>query len=81
MHRNEVATVDIAQATLASAASYLLLGIGFGSAFVAFGVQRLDPAARATSYLFRLLILPGAVALWPLLAAKWLRSGPRGTSV
>lgn len=52
---------------------YLLAGVVFALAFVNFGVGRIDPAARGTSIAFRLLILPGCVALWPLLAVKWPR--------
>ncbi len=59
--------------------SYLAVGLVFGLAFVAVGVTRLDPAARGTSASFRLLILPGSVALWPLLAAKWVRRGGEST--
>ena len=51
---------------------YLLAGFLFGVAFVTRGVSRIDPAARGTSAAFRLLILPGSVVLWPLLAGKWV---------
>jgi hypothetical protein len=54
-------------------AAYLLAGLGFGLTFVTVGVTRLDHAARGTSWVFRALILPGSVALWPLLAVKWAR--------
>lgn len=64
-----------AELVLLAAAGYLLAGTVFGLAFVAVGVARLDPAARGTSAGFRLLVLPGSVALWPLLAAKWVRHG------
>lgn len=52
---------------------YLLTGLFFGVAFVSVGVSKIDHAARGTSPVFRLLILPGSVALWPLLAVKWVR--------
>jgi hypothetical protein len=58
---------------LAAAAGYALAGLLFAPAFVTVGVARIDPAARGTSWAFRALILPGSAALWPLLAAKWLR--------
>jgi hypothetical protein len=55
----------------------ITLYLGFGGVFaVAFalrGAQRLDPAAREASWGFRLLLVPGAAALWPLLAWRWLR--------
>lgn len=60
-----------AELVLLVAGGYLLAGFLFGLAFVTLGVTRIDPAARGTSAAFRLLILPGSVALWPLLATKW----------
>jgi hypothetical protein len=65
----------IATTLLTSAALYLALGIVFALAFVAKGAGLIDPDARAGTLGFRLLILPGAAALWPLLAAKWRRAG------
>jgi hypothetical protein len=58
---------------LLGGAAYAAAGLLFAAAFVTVGVTRLDPAARGSSRAFRALILPGAVALWPLLAAKWVR--------
>ena len=71
--------VSGAELFLLVVAGYLLAGAFFGLAFVTVGVTRIDPAARGTSAAFRLLILPGTVALWPLLAAKWLGAGRRAT--
>jgi hypothetical protein len=59
-------------------AIYAVVGLLFALAFVAFGVGRVDPAARGASIRFRLLILPGTAALWPLMATKWHRSRSRG---
>ena len=50
---------------------YVALGVLFATAFVAIGITRVDPAAHGSSILFRLLILPGAAALWPIMARKW----------
>lgn len=57
-------------------AAYCLLGLLFAIPFVIVGVGRIDPAARSAPWAFRLLILPGTVALWPLLAWRWLRGTP-----
>ena len=54
---------------------YAWLGLVFALGFVAFGVARVDETARGTSWGFRLLLLPGSVALWPLLAWRWRRGG------
>lgn len=50
---------------------YGLVGILVALPFVLRGVGRIDPAAAQGSIGFRLLIIPGAVALWPVLAWKW----------
>jgi len=47
------------------------LGFAFALAFVTRGVGRIDPAARGATWGFRLVVLPGVVALWPLLARRW----------
>ena len=56
-------------------AIYVALGLLFAIAFVTVGVQRIDPGAQGGSILFRLLILPGTAAFWPLLLRRWLMSG------
>lgn len=58
-------------------AVYLGLGVAFAVAFVARGVATVDPAARGGTIGFRLLIIPGSAALWPLLARRWLRARRR----
>ena len=66
------------QLILTIAAIYLAIGIVFAAGFVTIGVGRLDPAARATPLSFRAIILPGAAALWPVLALKLARGGRAG---
>jgi hypothetical protein len=46
--------------------TYAGLGLIFAVPFVWLGVQRLDSTARGSGIAFRLLILPGVVALWPM---------------
>jgi hypothetical protein len=58
--------------------AYLAAGVVFAIAFVVIGVSRIDPAARGAPFGFRLLILPGSAALWPMLLTKWLRTARRG---
>ena len=46
-------------------------------AFVWKGVGKIDPAATEGTIGFRLLIIPGTIALWPILARRWLqKQGP-----
>lgn len=67
--------MDPAMVILLAAGAYVGAGLVFGAAFVLRGVGRVDEAARHAPMGFRLVILPGAVALWPWLLAKWLRAG------
>ena len=52
-----------------------MVGVLFAVAFVTVGVGRVDAAAKGAGVGFRLLILPGAAALWPVLLRRWMRSG------
>jgi hypothetical protein len=60
----------LARALLAVLALHALAGLGFAAAFLPRRIERVDPSARGSSWAFRLLILPGVVALWPLLWAR-----------
>lgn len=51
---------------------YLIAGACFAIPFVLRGVNRVDAAAQSAPIGFRLLILPGTIALWPVMLAKWL---------
>jgi hypothetical protein len=55
--------------------AYLALGSLFAIAFATLGVSRVDPTAKGSTIGFRLIIVPGAAALWPILLAKWIRKG------
>ena len=52
---------------------YAALGIVFALPFVFFGVQRLDSEAQGSGVGFRLLIVPGVAAFWPMFLQRWLR--------
>jgi hypothetical protein len=49
---------------------YLLIGLLVGAWFCFFRVGRTDPGAAHTSIGFRLIILPAALLLWPLVLRK-----------
>lgn len=67
--------MTLAEWIVAVGTAYLTAGALFGGWFVVVGVARFDPAAKGTTPVFRLLILPGCVTLWPALAMKWLMRG------
>jgi hypothetical protein len=52
---------------------YGATGLLFGIVFVIAGVHRVDIAAKDSGVGFRLIILPGVAALWPLLLRRWIR--------
>jgi len=52
---------------------YLAVGFVFAVAFLFIlrGVDRIDPSAKEGTWGFRLAVLPGVTALWPLFARRW----------
>ena len=62
----------LADGLLVVLGAYLAVGACFAVAFAVWGAQTIDPAGKGMSISTRLLILPGATALWPLLLKKWL---------
>ena len=62
-----------AKAIVYTLAVYASLGLVFAVPFVSFGVQRLDSDAQGSGIGFRLLMLPGVAAFWPLFLDRWRR--------
>jgi hypothetical protein len=54
-------------------ALYAVLGVLFAIVFHVRGLAVMDGAARGAGVGFRLLITPGVIGLWPLLAWRWSR--------
>jgi hypothetical protein len=50
--------------------TYVCCGGAVAAAFLAFGLDRIDPSARG-GLAFRPLLVPGLVLLWPLVLVKW----------
>jgi len=72
----EIHTVAL---VLEAAALYGAAGFLFALAFLTVGIGRIDPGARGSGLGFRLTILPGVVALWPLMLVRWIVGGtPHG---
>jgi hypothetical protein len=55
---------------------YAACGLIFALVFVSAAVAKIDEDARASGIGFRLIIIPGVVALWPLLLRRWVRGLP-----
>jgi len=62
-----------AKAITYALALYVSLGLAFAVPFVWSGVQRLDSEAQRSGIGFRLLILPGVAAFWPMFLYRWRR--------
>ncbi len=60
-----------AEIVVAVGQAWLLAGLCVGVAFLVFGLDGTDAAARG-AYGFRPLLLPGLVLLWPLVVWRWL---------
>lgn len=53
-------------------AAYAVVGIAAALAFVTIGVAQVQPMPVTVGA--RILLLPGAFVLWPLVVARWLKS-------
>ena len=60
---------------LLAVAVYAAVGVVIAAAFLAFGVTRV-PAPATVTLGARIMLFPGAVALWPYVLIRWLRSPP-----
>jgi hypothetical protein len=56
------------------ASIYAAIGVAFAAVFVAIGIGRVDPVARQAPLGFRLIVMPGCAALWPLMLGRWMRT-------
>lgn len=64
--------VDFLEVVLLGAGVYLAIGVVFAPLFAWRGANVIDQAAAGSTWGFRLMILPGAAALWPILLRRWL---------
>ena len=54
---------------------YTGIGLLFAIAFLTVGISQIDPVSRGSGVGFRLIILPGVAALWPVLFTRWIAKG------
>ncbi len=59
---------------LIALALYAAAGVAVAAAFVAFGVARVLPEPAPVTLGARILIFPGAAALWPYVLIRWLKA-------
>jgi hypothetical protein len=53
--------------------AYAATGLLFACAFLTVGIRQVDRASRGSGVGFRLIILPGVVALWPVMLKRWIQ--------
>jgi hypothetical protein len=53
---------------------YAAAGMAIAAAFLVFGVTRVLPEPAPVTLGARIVLFPGAVALWPYVLIRWLRS-------
>jgi hypothetical protein len=66
----------IAETLVALLYLYAGAGLAFAVPFVLRGVERIDSQARGAGWGFRLILLPGVVAFWPVLLRRWIAGNP-----
>lgn len=64
--------IEAAKAVLLAVLAYATVGLAVGVPFVTIGIGTVDHAAKGAPWTFRLLILPGVAALWPLIVRRWI---------
>lgn len=62
----------------AAALTWLGVGALVAVPFLLFGVGRVVDGAAGSSLAFRLIVLPGAVLLWPVVLRRWAASRASG---
>ncbi|MGF1501632.1 MAG: hypothetical protein ACFBSD_07420 [Paracoccaceae bacterium] len=76
----DIPAIAVAEAVWSAALGYAYAGLAVAAAFLAVGIDRVEPNARG-AYAFRPLLIPGLVLLWPLVLWRWwaLETGRGGT--
>ena len=69
-----MSSVSVARIVLDLAAAYAVIGLVTAFVFAAGGWKRLLGGATTVTPLARLVMMPAALALWPLLVRRWRAS-------
>jgi len=68
--------VDVAGVLIEIIQIYGWIGLAIAGVFLLFGIDRVDAGAKH-SYVFRPLLIPGCVVLWPLVLLCWVAAERR----
>jgi hypothetical protein len=66
-----IEAVTVAAGILMILLIYGVAGLIVAIAFVSYGVTRVLPTPASATFGARLLLIPGAVALWPFVLKRW----------
>jgi len=69
-------SLELALVVAAVLESYALAGVVFALLFLPRAALRVDPRLGGAPWTVRLLILPGVIALWPVMAWRWASRRP-----
>jgi len=64
--------MELARTVIFVVEVYAAIGLAVALPFAAVGIGRVAEGARGSSVAFRLLIVPGAVVLWPIVLLRWV---------
>lgn len=64
--------MDIAQALVMAMQAWGIIGALVAAVFLTIGMDRIDEDARG-AYIFRPLLIPGVLLIWPLVLWRWWR--------
>jgi len=53
---------------------YLAIGLVTAVVVLTKAMKAIDPSTKGSTVTFKLIILPGVVALWPLIVRRWINS-------
>jgi hypothetical protein len=53
---------------------YVICGVLFTIFFQVWGLKKIDEDVPGSTWGFRVIIIPGCIALWPVLMKKWFTS-------
>lgn len=68
-------TLALARGLLDVFAIYLAIGVAVSLPLAMFGLGRIDAGAKAVPAMFRVLVLPGLIAMWPLFVLRLSKAG------
>ncbi len=67
-------SIPTASLVVALLVGYAWIGLVFTAWFLVAGIRRLDEVAASGTIGFRILLVPGSIALWPILLSKSIRN-------